>query len=201
MQKEKEKLAYVRKKQKESFLTPFPRVPAVDKWLSSIADGVAKFATRFPMLVLLGPSFSGKTEFAMSLFSNPLMLRIGANMFFPDGMRAFDQHDAIVLDDIRDAQFIVKHQDVLQSTNGEHWFGQSPTGQSAYWKNLWGTPFILTMNFTTTNLQYFLDDDFCKRAANCRLARFPFKEVQEVCKLEPFPDVQEGCNLDERFNL
>ena len=63
-----------------------------------------------------GPSRSGKTEWAKSLFSHPLEMKIGALEHFPNSMRNFDRdvHDGIVLDDVRDCAFFVRRRDKLQ---------------------------------------------------------------------------------------
>ena len=65
----------------------------------------------------MGPSRTGKTEYAKSLFTNPLELKVGKLEQMPDGMRAFSRklHDGIVLDDIRAFSFLVQHQEKLQS--------------------------------------------------------------------------------------
>ena len=91
---------------------PFPPVPAACAWLETFK----KDALRYPVLIVLGPSRAGKTEWAKSLFQCPLELKIGCLTFFPDGMRRFQRgvHDGLVLDDVRDLQFVVDHQEKLQ---------------------------------------------------------------------------------------
>ena len=89
---------------------PFPEVPEVTAWLKLLeAD-----ALRYPVLLL--PGASGKTEFAASLFKCPLELKVGPLLHFPDKLRSFDRklHDGIVLDDVRDLQFLTENQDKLQ---------------------------------------------------------------------------------------
>ena len=62
---------------------------------------------------MLGRSRKGKTEWACSLFKNPLLLRIGSLTHFPEQMRNFKRgfHDGVVLDDLRDLRFLTEHQD------------------------------------------------------------------------------------------
>ena len=57
-------------------------------------------ALRYPVLLLLGQSVSGKTEFANSLFKKPLELKIGPLLHFPDKLRSFDRkmRDGIPMD-------------------------------------------------------------------------------------------------------
>ena len=64
-------------------------------------------ALRYPVLLLLGASMSGKTEYANSLFRSPLELKVGPLLHFPDGLREFNRkiHDGIILDDVRDLSF------------------------------------------------------------------------------------------------
>lgn len=91
---------------------PFPQVPLAQQWLACFQ----RDALRYPFLVVIGRSGTGKTEWAKSLFRNPLILRIGKLEHFPDAMRSFDRdiHDGIILDDIRDMVFLHDHQDKLQ---------------------------------------------------------------------------------------
>ena len=52
---------------------PFPEVPQATEWLRSFQ----KDQLRYPVLVLVGKSRTGKTEWAQSLFKNPLVLKVG----------------------------------------------------------------------------------------------------------------------------
>ncbi|CAK0892190.1 unnamed protein product [Prorocentrum cordatum] len=52
---------------------PYPPVPAAQEWLSRFAVD----RLRYPILVVIGPSMSGKTEWAQSLFACPLECKIG----------------------------------------------------------------------------------------------------------------------------
>ena len=57
----------------------------------------------------------GKTDWAISLFKNPLTLGIRKLEQFPEKMRSFrrGKHDALVLDDVRDMEFLSSHQEKL----------------------------------------------------------------------------------------
>ena len=50
---------------------PFPEVPEATAWLAQFKED----ALRYPVLVVLGPSHSGKTEWSKSLFRQPLERR------------------------------------------------------------------------------------------------------------------------------
>lgn len=82
---------------------PFPEVPAVAEWLTCFG----KDMLRYPLLILQGASATGKTEFAKSLFRQPLELKVGNSEVFPSKMVEFKRgvHDALILDDVRDLDF------------------------------------------------------------------------------------------------
>ena len=46
------------------------------------------------------------------MFQSPLVVKVGKLEHFPESMKAFDKekHDGLVLDDLRDLQFLVDHQ-------------------------------------------------------------------------------------------
>ena len=71
---------------------PFPVLPEVAAWQSLFASDML----RHPLLILIGASASGKTEFAKSLFKQPLELKVGNTHIFPAKMVEFRRgfHDA-----------------------------------------------------------------------------------------------------------
>ena len=91
---------------------PFPTVPAAEAWKEVFNND----RLRYPLLVVLGSSGKGKTEWACSLFRNPLKLLVGSLKFFPEGMRRSGRavNDGLVLDDVRDLLFLSDHQEQLQ---------------------------------------------------------------------------------------
>ena len=187
--------------------TPFPVYGPIANWKS----GFARRALRYPCVLILGPSHAGKTEFALSVFDAALVLEIGLLLFFPEGMRRFQRgkHSAVVCDDVRDLDFLRRQQQVVQGKSMVHEFGSSPTGVSAYVKNLQGVPFILTANFSTSNLALLLEDDFCSRRENVLLMKFPPPTIAAACGLPAFsfPEAFRKMNgdlcdkLDARFNF
>ena len=90
----------------------WPAVPEAQAWRETFKED----KLRYPLLVVLGPSRSGKTEWAQSLFRNPLKVQVGGLEHFPESMRAFDRakNDGLVLDDLRDLHFLVDHQDKVR---------------------------------------------------------------------------------------
>lgn len=150
----------------------FPRVLAVDTWLLVFNED----RLRYPLLILRGPSLSGKTEFAKSLFKQPLELKLGLLDHFPDGMRRFDRkiNDGIVLDDLRDFQFLLNHQEKLQGKyDALVEFASTPGGQCAYSKDLYKVPVVVTANLDTRNEDLLVSSDWLSKDANRVLVRWP----------------------------
>ena len=107
---------------------PFKQFPELQRWRALFEVE----ADRYPILIVLGPSRMGKTELIKSLFRNPCQVQIGGNKDFPDAFRKFDRdsHDGLILDDVRDCQFFVDHQDVFQSKyDADHEFASTTSGQ------------------------------------------------------------------------
>lgn len=151
---------------------PFPEVPAATSWLS----GFKEDAWRYPLLVVLGKSRTGKTEWAQTLFKQPLVLKVGKLEHFPEGMRAFKRgyHDGVVLDDLRDLQFLVDHQDKLQGKyNSSVEFGSTPGGQCAYFRDLYAVPVVATANYSTKHHNLLDDDDFLGHPENRVVVHWP----------------------------
>lgn len=144
---------------------PFLRIPAADEWLQLFQTD----ALRFPMLVVLGQSGVGKTEWAKSLFGKALELKIGNLSHFPEKMRLFSrrQHNAVVLDDVRDMEFLAQHQHVLQGKYDERVeFASTPGGQCAYRRWLFKIPFVATVNYSTANLDHLRTHDWLNKSSN-----------------------------------
>ena len=144
---------------------PFKEVPAVTAWLSRLSEE----HDRYPFLVVLAPSRAGKTEFAKSLFKRPLVVTVGDLEHFPDGLRRFKRnfHDGLVLDDLRDFAFCVRHQEKLQGkVDTATEFASTPSGQYSFAKWLWKVPVVVTANYTTKNRSLFETCDFLGNTEN-----------------------------------
>ena len=161
-----------------SLYRPWPVVRAAVEWLQKFQQE----AFRYPILIVVGPSFSGKTEWVKSLFRNVLELKIGTLGHFPEKMRRFDRsvHDGILLDDVRDMEFIIWHQEKLQGNyDAMVEFASTPGGQLAYEKNMYRVPIAVTANRTTRNLHYLTDNDFLGKAENRVLVEFPLPAAED----------------------
>jgi len=156
-----------------NLVRPFPEIPAVTEWLATFKED----RLRYPLLIVHGPSLSGKTEYAKSLFNGKHHeMKMGEIEHFPDSMRKFDRkiHTGIVMDDVRDLAFLKRHQDKIQGKyDSLVEFGSTPSGQHAYSKDLFAVPIVITVNNDTANLQFLITDDFLGNEGNRVVIRFP----------------------------
>ena len=162
---EKEEREAVTKRVRATLFKPFEAVPAATAWLSLFSQEL----DRYPFLVVLAPSRAGKTEWAKSLFKQPLVVQVGELEHFPDGLRKFQRkiHDGIVLDDMRDFYFCERHQEKLQGkVDTEVEFASTPSGQYAFSKWLWRVPVVVTANYTTKNRNLLETSDFLANEGN-----------------------------------
>ena len=155
-----------------SLYQPFPVLPEVAAWQSLFASDML----RYPLLILIGASASGKTEFAKSLFKQPLELKVGNTQIFPAKMVEFRRgfHDALILDDVRDLDFLVQHQEKLQGKyDSRIEFATTQGGTCFFTKYLFQTPTVVTINFTTRNLTFLEENDWLSRSQNRVVVRWP----------------------------
>jgi hypothetical protein len=144
---------------------PFPRMVEAQTWLNLFV----KDALRYPILIVMGPSRVGKTEWAKSLFKCPLELKIGTLEHFPEGMREFNRkkHDGIILDDVRDLAFLGDHQDKLQGKyDSLVEFASTPGGTCSYKKDLFSIPIVATINLSTKNKEMLQTHDWLGNPGN-----------------------------------
>ena len=83
-------------------------------------------------------------------------------------MRQFDRRrDGLVLEDVRDLQFLVDHQEKLQGKcNMPLEFASTEGGTRAYTRELYRVPVVATINNSTRNFQYLFSDDFISNPSN-----------------------------------
>ena len=181
----------------------FPAHPLVESFKARFA----KDEMRYPVLLILGPSHLGKTEFAKSIFRHPLLVEVGATAFVPDTMRTYRRygearHDAIVFDDVRNMRFLRDHQELFQCKSTVHELGRSPTGQNAYKVLLYRTPLIFTMNFSTQNLDLLHSCDFCSNPRNVYVLRYPPREFADLFNATfayPSDEGEQWAEFDEKI--
>lgn len=151
---------------------PWPAVPEATAWLELFKED----RLRFPILIVLGRSMSGKTEWAQTLFKKPLLLKVGKNENFPAGMRAFKRgvHDGIILDDLRDWAWLEVHQEKLQGKyNAAVEFAATPGDTCTYTRYLYQIPIVATGNQDTKHAELFETSDWLSNPGNRRLVSFP----------------------------
>lgn len=151
---------------------PFKHVPEAQAWLGLFLVE----AMRYPMLLILAPSHTGKTEFAKSLFQKPFKLEVGCLTHFPEKMRQFSKklYDGIVLDDVRDLAFLAEHQEKLQGNyEAEVEFASTAGGTCAFYQDLWRVPVVVTINYSTRNLNFLASHDYLSKKENVHFLSFP----------------------------
>ena len=85
-------------------------------------------------------------------------------------MRQFQRlaNDGIILDDIRDMEFLARHQHVLQGKHDARAeFASTPGGQCAFRRWLYRVPFVATANYSTANLKYLRAHDRLSKPVTC----------------------------------
>ena len=151
---------------------PFPPVRAVSAWLEHFKTDLL----RYPLLILVGASASGKTEYANSLFQKPLELKVGSSEVFPAKMVEFKRgvHDALILDDVRDLDFLVSHQEKVQGKyDSRIEFATTQGGTCFYTKYLFKVPTVVTINYTTKNRGYLEANDWLSKPQNRVVVEWP----------------------------
>ena len=168
----------------------FKRFATAEQWLHTFL----KDALRYSLMLVRGFSRSGKTELGKSWFRNPLTLKIGHLLtVFPAKMRIYNRrfHDGIVLDDLRDLQFLVNFQHVFQGKPDEEvGFAENTSGGTcAYSKLVFATPFVATFNDSVANEELLQTDDFLSKDDNRVILRLTEKPFEDDGSDEP------GCGM------
>jgi hypothetical protein len=137
---------------------PFKRLlPAIEQWKMHYEE----ILERYKMLVLHGPSCTGKSRLARSLFGDSCTLVVDVQHAAHPDLRGYrrDMHKAILLDEMASPTFIVSNKKVLQAHVDGAILGQSATQLYTYDVFVWRTPLMVTTN----NWQY---DDFSEADKN-----------------------------------
>ena len=180
-----------------SLYEPFGRVALAEDFLALFTQ----VAMRYPVLLVHAPSRAGKSEWAVSLFKNPLYLEIGVQGLWPARMKELDRgvHDGLVLDDLRDLNFLHENQEKLQGKyNRPITLFNTPGGELACTVDLYRLPIVFTINNSTRNLDYLEAHDFCKRRENVRVLCFRGRPGQSLVT-ETLPEDGEEEGAWERF--
>lgn len=116
------------------------------KWVESMKQGYGK-ETRFPFLVLNGPSRFGKTRYATRLFGKDSTLLVTAQKQNHVDLKDFkrSQHKAIVFDEA-DEKYVLNHKTIFQAGLDDVTLGQSATMSYKYQVWLYGIAMIICTN-------------------------------------------------------
>ena len=100
------------------------------------------------MLVLHGPSCTGKSRLARSLFGVENTLVVDVQHAEHPDLRSYRRpvHKAVLMDEVASPKFIVENKKVLQAHVDGAILGQSSTQLFTYDVFLWRTPLMLTTN-------------------------------------------------------
>ena len=123
---------------------PSSRGQSARRWLASFED----LDWRYAMLVLVGPSKVGKSEWAKDMRGPEKTLLVDCqNAQHPD-LTDFDatRHAAVVFDEISGPDFVIRNKKLLQGHVDGARLAESPTQRFAYEILLWCVPMILTCN-------------------------------------------------------
>ena len=101
---------------------------------------------RYYMLVLFGPSRTGKSRLGRSFYARTLVIDV-QHAAHPDMQRYVrGRDDAVLLDEVASPELIVTNKKLLQAHIDGAKLGQSATQKFTYEVFLWRTPIILTTN-------------------------------------------------------
>ena len=127
-------------------LKPFRIIPEVIEWVRMFVQGYGKM-TRFPFLVLDGPSMYGKTRFAESLFGPANTLTLSCQGISQPNMKAFERgrHEAIVFDEAHH-RMVFSSKQLFQAGLDEITLSQSNCQEHAYAVWMYGAPLIVSTN-------------------------------------------------------
>ena len=141
---------------------PFTYDPAITEWKKQYEE----CEMRYNMLIVRGASRIGKTQMAQSIFPNTLVTTVnGAGE--PD-LREFKRgfHQAVVLDQVNDLQFILNNRAVLQANAEDQYLGVTQSHNFSYEVWLHRIPIILTVDLEV-NMEEFKKSDWLEH--NCVL--------------------------------
>ena len=158
-----EERAWARERLREKAL-PFKPLPwQIEAWMMRYEE----LEERYPMLVLYGPSQTGKSRLARSLFGVDRTLVVDVQNAQNPDLHAYRRgfHKAILLDEVMDPNFIVNNKKLLQAHVDGAILGQSATQMFTYEIFLWRTPIMLTTN--KWDLSKFDQADLNWISANC----------------------------------
>ena len=166
---------------------PFKPLPQeVRDWMAQYSEA----QERYKMLVLYGPSCTGKSKLARHLYGEANTLVVDVQHAAHPDLKGYvrEKHKAILLDEVASPKFIVGNKKVLQAHIDGALLGQSATQLYTYPVFLWRVPLILTTN----NWDYsgFNDSDKNWIETNCIAVYIGTKVWQDVADTPSTPPRQ-----------
>jgi hypothetical protein len=127
-------------------LKPFRIIPEVVEWVTMFVQGHGRM-TRFPFLVLDGPSMYGKTRFAEALFGPANTLTLSCQGIAQPNMKYFERgrHKAIVFDEAHH-RMVFSSKQLFQAGLDEVTLSQSSCQEHGYAVWMYGVPLIISTN-------------------------------------------------------
>ena len=124
-----------------------PLCPAIESWMMHFGE----VDDRYKFLVLHGPSRTGKSRLARSLFGAEKTLVVDVMNAHEPNLHSYRRgvHRAVLLDEMQGPDFIIRTKKLLQMHIDGAELGKSPTMQYAYHVFVWRTPIIITTNHWT----------------------------------------------------
>ena len=103
---------------------------------------------RYKMLVLHGPSCTGKSKLGRSLYGESDTLVVDVQGAQHPDLKSFvrGRHKAVLLDEVASPAFVISNKKLLQAHVDGALLGQSATQLYSYFVFLWRVPIILTTN-------------------------------------------------------
>ena len=126
-----------------------------------LADFLEQFRwakDRYLLYALQGPSQTAKTSFVKSLFRRPFVVTLQGQECLNLQKFIYGGHDALILDNLVDWSFVLRHRALLQSNQDMHVLGESATGMYAYRVYLWAVPVCLTLDADVDMCLYHSSD-------------------------------------------
>ena len=127
----------------------FKTYPIVELFvrLHAVDPESAQPPARFPFLVLVGESCTGKTQFAMALFGRETTYYINVQSADEPNLKDFVRHEhtAILMDEAS-PKFVVRHKALFQANVEGVQLQESKCQQYSTWRFLYGTPIIICTN-------------------------------------------------------
>ena len=137
-----------------------PLTPSIEAWMMHFEE----IDDRYKVLILHGPSRTGKSRLARSLFGAARTLVVDVQHAAHPDLRSYRRgvHRAVLLDEMRSPEFVISNKKVLQAHIDGAILGQSATQLYTYEFFLWRTPVIITTNNWDCNQLSQVDQEWIK---------------------------------------